>query len=344
VRQLTNSAGGVTFAKAYDPYGNVTQVNGEGQSAYGYTGEQQSNDMVYLRARYYNSANGRFQSRDTWGGDDINPITLNRWAYANANPIRYTDPSGNSVTQSIISTALRRAGIGSAPGGSSGYGIECASTGDAALGDFWLGFWKEAYRVHIWFNPFPSVQKDVAIKSNESSSMLLGRLTADIVSIAVAYVEMGTADLLFMAGPAECIAGLLAAGVGEFITCPGAALQMAGALVLGGQAVVSGSIAVVGGVQILAMLRGRNGSGGGGGDGGSSGRVPSVNQMNQEIKRGSAPKGINRVDKPLIPFEKYHVHFDDGSALNIDGTWKHGQSALSSAQVEWLLKYGWTIP
>jgi hypothetical protein len=167
---------------------------------------------------------------------------LNSWAYANANPIRYTDPSGNSVTQKIISTTLRRAGIGSASGGGNGYGIDCTSTGDAALGDFWLGFWKEAYRVQIWFNPIPSVREDVAIKSNESTSMLLGRLTADIVSIAIGGVEFTTAGLLFMAGPAECIAGVLAAGVGEFVTCPGAAVQMAGAAILAGQVVVSGSM------------------------------------------------------------------------------------------------------
>ena len=70
VRQLTNNAGEVTFAKSYDPqgYGVVTQASGEGQSLYGYTGEQQSNDIVYLRSRYYNAADGRFQSRDTWGG------------------------------------------------------------------------------------------------------------------------------------------------------------------------------------------------------------------------------------------------------------------------------------
>jgi hypothetical protein len=49
---------------------------------------------VYLRSRYYNPTDGRFQSRDTWDGDGINPITLNRWVYANSNPIHYTDHNG----------------------------------------------------------------------------------------------------------------------------------------------------------------------------------------------------------------------------------------------------------
>jgi RHS repeat-associated protein len=99
VRQLTSPSGQVTYAKSYDPYGVVTQVSGEGQSAYGYTGESQdvANGMVYLRSRYYNVADGRFLSRDTWGGDYYLPITLNRWAYANANPANLVDLSGRAA-------------------------------------------------------------------------------------------------------------------------------------------------------------------------------------------------------------------------------------------------------
>jgi RHS repeat-associated protein len=94
VRQLTNNAGEVTYAKSYDPYGVVTQVNGAGRSAYGYTGEQQSNDMVYLRSRYYNVADGRFLSRDTWEGDENSPMSFNMWLYGYGNPILNNDPSG----------------------------------------------------------------------------------------------------------------------------------------------------------------------------------------------------------------------------------------------------------
>jgi RHS repeat-associated protein len=53
-----------------------------------------STQLVYLRARYYAAADGRFQSKDTWEGDINSPITLNRWAYAHSNPINLTDPSG----------------------------------------------------------------------------------------------------------------------------------------------------------------------------------------------------------------------------------------------------------
>jgi len=96
VRLMTDQAGAVTYAAAYDPYGVVTQSGGVGQSAWGYTGEQQdASGLVYLRARYYNPADGRFQSRDTWEGSYNSPQSLNRWNYTQSNPINYTDPSGN---------------------------------------------------------------------------------------------------------------------------------------------------------------------------------------------------------------------------------------------------------
>jgi hypothetical protein len=41
VRQMTDANGVVTYARAYDPYGVVTQTSGASQSSYGYTSEYQ---------------------------------------------------------------------------------------------------------------------------------------------------------------------------------------------------------------------------------------------------------------------------------------------------------------
>ncbi len=70
----------------------------------------------------------------------------------------------------------------------------------------------------------------------------------------------------------------------------------------------------------------------------------SPNQLNQAIKRGQAPPGIKRVDVGKVKGEQIHVHFDDGAALNIDGTWKHGKTTLTKAQLNWLGAHGWTLP
>jgi hypothetical protein len=53
---------------------------------------------------------------------------------------------------------------------------------------------------------------------------------------------------------------------------------------------------------------------------------------------------VQRVDVGKVIGEQTHVHFDDGSALNVDGSWKHGESDLSNAIKDWLQNNGWTLP
>lgn len=53
-----------------------------------------STQLLYLRARYYNPADGRFMSRDTWGGSLKQPMSYNSWLYTYGNPINYTDSTG----------------------------------------------------------------------------------------------------------------------------------------------------------------------------------------------------------------------------------------------------------
>ncbi len=102
VRQLTDSAGEVVLARAYDPYGNLVENNAYTgvTTAYGYAGEYtDASGMVYLRARYYSPVVGRFVSRDVWEGDYNNPLSLNKWGYVEGNPINYADPTGFITTE-----------------------------------------------------------------------------------------------------------------------------------------------------------------------------------------------------------------------------------------------------
>jgi len=72
----------------------VTQSVGSGATAYQFTGEiRDPNGLIYLRARYYAPQDGRFLSRDTWGGDYNRPLSLNRWNYVEGNPVNAVDPS-----------------------------------------------------------------------------------------------------------------------------------------------------------------------------------------------------------------------------------------------------------
>lgn len=72
-----------------------TTRQGTSTQPFGFTGQQQdSNGLVYLRARYYDPQSGRFLSRDSVFGSTSAPLTLNRYSYALNNPLLLTDPSG----------------------------------------------------------------------------------------------------------------------------------------------------------------------------------------------------------------------------------------------------------
>ena len=65
VRQLANPAGTVIQACSYEPFGKQLSTAGNPLSKYAFTGEQQDpTGLIYLRARYYDPATGRFISKD----------------------------------------------------------------------------------------------------------------------------------------------------------------------------------------------------------------------------------------------------------------------------------------
>jgi RHS repeat-associated protein len=70
---------------------------GEGSAQpFGYAGEVRDAEtgLVYLRARMYDPATGRFLSRDPFPGLATSPMSQNPYAYAHNNPVNLTDPSG----------------------------------------------------------------------------------------------------------------------------------------------------------------------------------------------------------------------------------------------------------
>jgi RHS repeat-associated protein len=73
-----------------------TLVGSATATAYLYTGEQWDADVgaYYLRARWYLPEWGRFLNRDSYEGEEDDPVSQNRFLYAHANPVRHADPSG----------------------------------------------------------------------------------------------------------------------------------------------------------------------------------------------------------------------------------------------------------
>lgn len=104
LRQQVNLTDGVTGNQDTDAWGVLTGATSP-ISSLRYTGEYTDFDtgLVFLRARWYNPANGTFQGRDPFAGFAEQPYSLHPYQYAYSNPMVYTDPSGRAPATSAQS-------------------------------------------------------------------------------------------------------------------------------------------------------------------------------------------------------------------------------------------------
>jgi RHS repeat-associated protein len=92
VTSLSSSAGVPVDTYKYDTFGNLVASTGSVTNPFRYTGRDYDAEtgLSYYRARYYDSANGRFLNED--------PAEFRQgvdfYAYAAGNPVNLTDPSG----------------------------------------------------------------------------------------------------------------------------------------------------------------------------------------------------------------------------------------------------------
>lgn len=76
-----------------------------------YSGEQFDVDIQqqYLRARWYDQNNGRFNRLDPFFGNNEDPQSLHKYAYVHGNPVNSIDPNGLSpLAISLNSLAVRK--------------------------------------------------------------------------------------------------------------------------------------------------------------------------------------------------------------------------------------------
>ena len=106
---VTDTNGNVYRQYVYDPYGNIISVkDGSGNAinidndpdfnnAYTYRGYRFDPEagLYFLNSRYYAAGIGRFLTKDTWKGEANNPKSLNRYAYANGDPVNLVDKDGH---------------------------------------------------------------------------------------------------------------------------------------------------------------------------------------------------------------------------------------------------------
>lgn len=89
--QLASTVGAVTDSYAYDVFGGPRTTTGTTANEFRFTGEQTdlnaARELLYLRARHYDPALGRFLQQD--------PLPfMQRYAYVGNNPANYVDPTG----------------------------------------------------------------------------------------------------------------------------------------------------------------------------------------------------------------------------------------------------------
>ncbi|XAK00195.1 RHS repeat-associated core domain-containing protein [Vandammella animalimorsus] len=122
-RLIADGATGTSQSYSFDAFGNWLEGDSlDNAPTHLYTGERYDADtgLIYLRARDYDPSTGRFISMDEHPGDQRIPLTLNKYLYANADPVNHVDPSGNfgiavgvsGVQLAAISTITLAAGWG----------------------------------------------------------------------------------------------------------------------------------------------------------------------------------------------------------------------------------------
>ncbi len=97
VVNLTDETGAVTKSYTYDAFGVEQDIDDSDANAFRYCGEyfDAETGTVYLRARYYSPTTGRFISRDSYAGDNNDPLSLNLYTYCHNNPVSGTDSTGH---------------------------------------------------------------------------------------------------------------------------------------------------------------------------------------------------------------------------------------------------------
>ena len=106
VRELTDETGAITDTFVFDAFGNEVARTGTTDNSYGFQGEEKdATGLYYLRARYMNPSTGTFTSMDTYAGSLSDPMSLHKYLFANANPVKYCDPSGH-FTLAEMDTAM----------------------------------------------------------------------------------------------------------------------------------------------------------------------------------------------------------------------------------------------
>jgi len=115
ITALYNSSGTKVLAASYDAWGKRTVTTGTLEFRRGYTGHEHIDgyDLINMNGRVYDPLIGRFLSPDMYVQLPGFSQSFNRYSYCLNNPLKYTDPDGESIIGAVIVGAI----IGTYSGG-----------------------------------------------------------------------------------------------------------------------------------------------------------------------------------------------------------------------------------
>ena len=195
--------------------------------------------------------------------------------------------------------------------------------------DKWLGFFNAL--VDNITNGVVGDRESGLSNASDANDYQTGLIAGDTFSLALGAAEIGTGGGMITGGEATAVVAVAAApgtgGVSLVATAPGIVTASVGAAMVG-----HGTMMMAKAAENLGNNKPDTGN-----------LEPrSANQLQKEVERGKAPKGIDRFDGQKgdqLP----HVHFKDGAALYNDGTWRHNSHKLSRKEIKYLERNGWKV-
>ncbi|MCM3598096.1 DNRLRE domain-containing protein [Metabacillus idriensis] len=169
---------------SYDPWGNVLSTfetsDLEGQPL-GYASYilDRETKHYYLLARYYDADTARFISRDPDPGDDDNPISQNRYIYANSNPIRNIDPNGEKP-RSYQPGVGSSGGLGGSRVSKANLSFTSGKAGEVYLARLVGGKSQKYFRTSLGGRYIDQLSRGIAHESKVGYTTLTSRVKAQI--------------------------------------------------------------------------------------------------------------------------------------------------------------------
>ena len=101
ILSVTDENGNKVFNAGYDAWGKQTVLHNYIGLHRGYTGHEMLNEfgIINMNGRLYDPVLGRFFSPDNYVQMPDNSQNFNRYSYCLNNPLKYTDPSGNTFME-----------------------------------------------------------------------------------------------------------------------------------------------------------------------------------------------------------------------------------------------------